>query len=68
MGFSLDGFFGWFAPQTHTVQTGDTLSGIAQQYYGDAGDFMRIYEANRDQVSDPNKIYPGQVLRLPRKK
>jgi nucleoid-associated protein YgaU len=49
----------------YTVVSGDTLSGIAQQWYGDAGQWPRIFEANRDQISDPNLIFPGQVLRIP---
>lgn len=49
----------------HTVQPGDTLSGIARKYYGNAGQYMRIFEANRPMLEDPDKIYPGQVLRIP---
>jgi len=52
-------------PKTYTVQTGDTLSGIARKHYGDAGKYMKIFEANRDKLSDPNKIQPGQVLTIP---
>jgi nucleoid-associated protein YgaU len=48
-----------------TVVAGDTLSAIAQQWYGNATLFPRIFEANRDQISDPNLIFPGQVLRIP---
>jgi nucleoid-associated protein YgaU len=51
--------------QFHTVQSGDTLSGIAKQYYGNAGKYMVIFEANKPMLSDPDKIYPGQVLRIP---
>jgi len=51
--------------RTHTVQAGDTLSAIAKKYYGNANDYMEIYNANRDQLSDPNKISPGQVLKIP---
>ena len=55
------------APQgrTYTVKSGDTLSGIAKQHLGDANAYMRIYEANRDQLNDPDKIKPGQVLKIP---
>jgi nucleoid-associated protein YgaU len=53
------------SPRTHTVQAGDTLSAIAKKYYGNANDYMEIYNANRDQLSDPNKISPGQVLKIP---
>ena len=50
---------------TYTVQSGDTLSGIAKQVYGNAGKYMVIFEANTPMLKDPNKIYPGQVLRIP---
>lgn len=50
---------------THTVQSGDTLSAIAKEYYGDSGKYMRIFEANRDQLKDPDKIRVGQVLVIP---
>ena len=50
---------------TYTVKAGDTLSKIAKDHLGNAGDYMKIFELNRDQLSDPNKIQPGQVLRLP---
>jgi nucleoid-associated protein YgaU len=48
-----------------TVKSGDTLSGIAKEQYGNAMKFPAIFEANRPMLSDPNKIYPGQVLRIP---
>jgi nucleoid-associated protein YgaU len=51
--------------QTHTVVPGDTLSKIAQKYYGDASLYTQIFQANRDVLSDPNKISPGQKLRIP---
>lgn len=51
---------------TYTVKSGDTLSGIAKQHLGDANAYNRIFEANRDQLSDPDKIKPGQVLKIPR--
>jgi nucleoid-associated protein YgaU len=51
--------------QTYTVQSGDTLSKIARQFYGNAGDYMKIFEANKDQLSDPDKIRPGQKLVIP---
>ena len=51
--------------QTHVVQAGDTLSRIAEKYYGDASLYTRIFQANRDVLSDPNKIRPGQKLRIP---
>jgi len=54
------------AAQFHTVQKGDTLSKIAQQVYGDANKFQAIFEANKPMLKDPDKIYPGQSLRIPR--
>jgi nucleoid-associated protein YgaU len=53
------------AMTTYTVKSGDTLSAIAQRFLGNAGDYMEIFNANRDQLSDPNKIMPGQVLKIP---
>ena len=51
--------------KTYTVKAGDTLSAIAKAHLGDASAYMKIFEANKDQLSDPNKIKPGQVLRIP---
>lgn len=51
--------------QFHTVERGDTLSAISKRYYGAAGKYMRIFEANKPMLSHPDKIYPGQVLRIP---
>jgi LysM repeat protein len=51
--------------QTYTVQPGDTLSKIAKQFYGNANSYMKIFEANKDKLSDPNKIQVGQVLKIP---
>jgi LysM repeat protein len=53
------------AGRTYTVKPGDTLSAIAKEQLGSANAYMRIFEANRDQLSDPNKIKPGQVLKIP---
>jgi nucleoid-associated protein YgaU len=50
----------------YTVVSGDTLSQIAKKHYGDAGKYMAIFEANKPMLKDPNKIYPGQVLRIPK--
>nr|XP_061807102.1 potassium binding protein Kbp-like [Nerophis lumbriciformis] len=50
---------------TYTVQSGDTLGGIAKKLYGNAGKYMVIFEANTPMLKDPNKIFPGQVLRIP---
>lgn len=51
--------------QTYTVKAGDTLSKIAKEHLGDGNAYMAIFEANRDQLSDPDKIKPGQVLKIP---
>jgi nucleoid-associated protein YgaU len=48
-----------------TVKAGDTLSKIAKEAYGNANDYMRIFEANKPMLTNPDKIYPGQVLRIP---
>lgn len=49
----------------YTIGPGDTLGAIAKEFYGKASAYMRIFEANRDIISDPNKIYPGQKIRIP---
>ena len=51
----------------YTVASGDTLSKIAKQHYGDANAYMPIFEANKPMLTHPDKIYPGQVLRIPPK-
>jgi nucleoid-associated protein YgaU len=51
--------------QWHTVVSGDTLSKIAKAFYGDAGKYPVIFEANKPMLSHPDKIYPGQMLRIP---
>lgn len=51
--------------EIYEIVSGDTLGGIAKKYYGKAGAYMKIFEANRDIISDPNKIYPGQKIRIP---
>ena len=51
--------------KTYTVKAGDTLSKIAREYLGNPNDYMKIFEANKDQLSDPDKIKPGQVLKIP---
>jgi nucleoid-associated protein YgaU len=53
------------AGKTYTVKAGDTLSGIAKEHLGNANAYMKIFELNKDQLTDPDKIKPGQVLRLP---
>jgi nucleoid-associated protein YgaU len=49
----------------YTVKSGDSLSKISQEFYGSAGNYMKIFEANRDKLNDPNKIQPGQELVIP---
>jgi len=53
------------AEQTYTVQSGDTLSKIAKQFYGNANAWKQIFDANTDQLSNPDLIKPGQVLKIP---
>jgi nucleoid-associated protein YgaU len=55
----------WDATQWHEVRKGETLSKIAEQYYGDPMLYPKIFEANRDILTDPNKIQIGQKLRIP---
>ena len=49
----------------YTVKEGDTLSKIAKQFYGDTNRYHELFEANKPMLKDPDKIYPGQVLRVP---
>lgn len=51
--------------KTYTVKSGDTLGKIAKEFYGNAMEYPKIFEANKPMLSDPDKIYPGQVLRIP---
>ena len=51
--------------RTYVVVKGDSLSKIAKREYGDAAQWKRIYDANRDLIKDPDLIYPGQTLHLP---
>lgn len=53
------------AERTYTVQEGDTLSAIAERFYGSADEWPRLHEANRDQIDNPELIQPGQTLRVP---
>ncbi|MBI4538687.1 MAG: LysM peptidoglycan-binding domain-containing protein [Gemmatimonadetes bacterium] len=53
------------APKTHTVRTGDTLWGLAREYLGDPFRWPALHEANRDRVSNPHQIFPGQELTIP---
>lgn len=51
--------------KTYTVQKGDTLSKIANQFLGNANKWNEIYEANKDTIKDPDMIHPGQELKIP---
>ncbi len=51
--------------RTHTVASGETLSALAKRYYGDASQYHKIFDANRDQLSDPDRINVGQKLKIP---
>lgn len=53
------------AAQFHDVAKGDTLSAISKKYYGDANKYNAIFEANKPMLTHPDKIYPGQKLRIP---
>ncbi len=53
------------AGRTYTVKSGDTLSKIAREVYGDSSQYRKIFEANRDKLKDPDKIMPGQQLVIP---
>ena len=50
----------------YTVKSGDTLSKIAREHYGNANQYPKIFEANKPLLKDPDEIYPGQVLRIPK--
>jgi nucleoid-associated protein YgaU len=49
----------------YEIKSGDTLSGIAKEFYGDFSMYTKIFEANREVIEDPDKIYPGQKIRIP---
>ena len=51
--------------RTYTVKSGDTLSKIAKEHYGEASQWKRIYEANRDRIENPDLIQPGWTLTIP---
>jgi len=51
--------------RTYTVKAGDTLSKIAKEMYGSASEYMKIFEGNRDKLDNPDKIQPGQELKIP---
>lgn len=52
-------------PKLYEVAAGDSLSKIAKKFYGDANKYMKIFEANKDQLKDPDQIKPGQKLKIP---
>ncbi len=51
--------------KSYTIVAGDSLSKIAKREYGNANDWPRIFEANKDQIKDPDKIFPGQKIKIP---
>jgi nucleoid-associated protein YgaU len=51
--------------RTHTIAKGESLSKIAKKYYGDAKQWRKIYEANKDTIKNPDLIFPGQVIKVP---
>ena len=53
------------AERSYTVKAGDTLAKIAKEIYGDPNEYQKIFDANRDQLRDPNQIRPGQQLKMP---
>jgi nucleoid-associated protein YgaU len=63
---SGNGGGGEWTTTTYTVNSGDTLSAIAKAHYGKSNAYMKIFEANKPMLKDPDKIYPGQVLRIPK--
>lgn len=64
---SVDSTAQVLSEQQYTVQSGDSLSRIAKRFYGDGNAWKQIFEANRDTLKDPDKIFPGQVLTIPPK-
>ncbi len=51
--------------QTYTIEKGDTLSAVSKRFYGKAKFWRQIFEANRDTIEDPDRIFPGQTIKLP---
>ena len=49
----------------YTIKSGDSLSKIAKEFYGNAADWQKIYQANKDTIKDPNLIFPGQKIKIP---
>jgi len=54
------------AAEFYTVKKGDSLSKIAKRYYGDPMKYKQLFEANRPLLKDPNKVFPGQQIRIPK--
>jgi nucleoid-associated protein YgaU len=65
MGAAAGGGQGGAGSQTYEVKSGDNLSKISKQFYGDANEYMRIFYANRDKLKDPDKLQVGQQLSIP---
>jgi nucleoid-associated protein YgaU len=65
MGAAAGGGQGGAGSQTYEVKSGDNLSKISKQFYGDANEYMRIFYANRDKLRDPDKLQVGQQLSIP---
>lgn len=63
-GLASAGGEGWTS-KTYTVQKGDNLSKISKEFYGTPNKYQQIFDANKPMLKDPDKIYPGQVLRIP---
>ncbi|MBA2422047.1 MAG: LysM peptidoglycan-binding domain-containing protein [Chitinophagales bacterium] len=53
------------ASREYTIERGDTLSNIAKKFYGNAGDWKKIYEANKNTIKNPDLIYPGEKIIIP---
>jgi nucleoid-associated protein YgaU len=51
--------------ELYVIENGDTLGKVAKRFYGKSSQYMRIFEANRELIADPDKIYPGQKIRIP---
>lgn len=63
--FPVDASLQTATERTYKVKPGDTLSKISKEFLGDANKYMRIFEANRDKLTDPDKIQVGQELKIP---
>jgi nucleoid-associated protein YgaU len=63
--FRVDAYMKTSAVQTYTVKSGDTLSKISKEFYGNSTDYIRIFNANKDQLEDPGQITVGQKLKIP---